>query len=163
MTDKAIMMGDYVDLKFLPGLKSARVFVDIPIEHSNVFLKMFDAPDRINPVKVVIARVQLPTAEPLAVAAQAAPIPNTSDKPRTPFRDMPRSQQAALKLQDDEFVLWLDNKNGNRMGIDTHTPDRLLKTVLGITSKRQLDFPDSTHGAKWDALLTDFDNRQHIR
>ena len=55
MDKAAVMRGVYVDCKFMPGLKSARISIDLPIEHSNEFLRMFGAPDRASPVAVAIA------------------------------------------------------------------------------------------------------------
>jgi hypothetical protein len=186
MTDKAIMMGDYVDLKFMPGLKSARVFVDIPIEHSNAFLKMFDAPDRSNPVKVVIARIALPDAEqpsgPQGPATHSGPVYSdgmsstqsnstategkASDKPRTPKS---RSQMAAIKCADLIFCNWLMDTYGDvwnsTFEFDQSIPtaaDKTLKLILGISSKKELDI-EGPKAEAWDKLLCDFEVRAYAR
>lgn len=171
MDTPAVIEGCYVDLKFLPGLKSARVFVDIPIEYSNQFLKMFDAPDRANPVRVAIARlataehsssgVSRPTTtgpDNALPSVQAPSAESQGQETRRHFRDLPKSQQAALKLQDEEFCAWLKASYGAAYEgwIDA---DHLLKKVLKITSKRQFDFPQSTHGENWDRLLASYDFR----
>ncbi len=162
MTDKAIMMGDYVDLKFLPGLKSARVFVDIPIEHSNVFLKMFDAPDRANPVKVVIARIELPTAEQPS-GPQGPPTPPDDSKVRTPKS---RSQMAAILCEDAAFQDWIDAEDHGVPPAayldETDYTRAILCDVLGITSRKELDsLPHK--GEAWDKLRASFDYRDRVK
>lgn len=97
--------------------------------------------------------------------APLKPTGEDRDKPRH-FRDMPRSQQAAIKCQDVEFIRWLwtvcPDACARHSGFNDFA-DRVLKERLGITSKKQLDFPDSTHGAKWDALLASYDFRDQVR
>lgn len=92
------------------------------------------------------------------------------DKPRTPFRDMKRSAQAALKCQDEafqEFVLLPLIRLGHpypfpKMDSDTENADAAIKYMLGITSKRELD-TDEAAGKRWLALLTDFEFRNQVR
>lgn len=176
--DKAVIQGCYVDLKFLPGLKSARVYIDIPIEHSNTFLKMFDAPDRANPVPVAIARLATSTAEQSSSPArgeahdgqsvQVGGLTSTqTDKPRTPFKDLPRSQQAALKLRDPEFQQWVAHAYpGLWRDVPLNGSDRenaanqVVKHLLGIESKRELD-SDPMRAAAWDRMQTTFDMRAY--
>ena len=192
MNKPAVMEGCYVDLKFLPGLKTARVFVDIPIEYSNLFLKMFDAPDRANPVRVALARLE-PAEHLSGVSRPTTPGPDNASpsvtapsaesqrqETRRNFRDLPRSQQAALKCQDTEFQNWLQYGYEDRLckkWFDTKagqiideggTPtgavvtDLVLKDVLGIDSKKQLD-TSPVLGAAWDKLLASYDFKDQVR
>jgi len=159
----AIFEADFVDLAFKPGLKVARLAFDIPIERAASFIAAFGAPDRVSPAKCAIARLtngpdigREPTPSPEARAEDR-------EKPRRHLRDMPRSQQAAIKLQDQEFCHWLAWKhNSLGMKVECDSPDAFLKSMLCILSKTDLDkWPEV--GAKWDALLTDFDCRNIAR
>lgn len=171
MNDKVAVMGDYVDIKWLHGLKVARVYVEIPIEESDRFIELFKRPDKASPVKVVIARLAEDVAEPLPSAAQAASTPTapTEVKTRTPFRDMPRSQQAALKCQDGGFQEWIKRKYytaWHEVPLCDEEPENAanetLKAVCGIKSKKDLD-AEGPSSRMWDQLRATFDNRDLIR
>jgi hypothetical protein len=180
-------MGDYVDLKFLPGLKSARVFVDIPIEHSNEFLKMFEAPDRANPVKVIIARYVTPAAEQslsdvsrdtdelrsdAPVVGAVRTLPDSAVEDRNKPRTFTKSQKAALKLRDYGFCDWLYNQYRPLVieleragtieegGSYADNADTVLKNVLGVNSKTELD-QDGPKAESFEKLLTSFDCRNY--
>ena len=167
----------YVDAKFMRGLKVMRISLDIPIEKSNEFLTAFGAPNAADPVPCAIARLDpekaltrhengsVSDAKALAADADAA-APHAdqakTDKPRTPFRDLPRSQQAAIKLQDGQFRYWMLQTFG---GInfpqgedDTEAFDAALKKKLGISSKKELD-TSPEKGEAFDRLLASFDYR----
>lgn len=165
MDRPAVIEGCYVDLKFMPGIKCARVSIDIPIEHSNTFLKMFDAPDRANPVPVVIARLATSTAEqPSGAQAPSTPKPD---------RAYTRSQIAAMKCRDDEFCIWIaktfpavfdkhyyqepGGPDGSKIAADL-----TLKEVLGIQSKKELDV-EGPKAQAFDKLLASFDYRNQVR
>lgn len=152
MSDRpAAMLGDYVDLRFMPGLKSARVFIDIPIEEANRFLKMFNAPDRAAPVKVAIARM----AE-KAVEEEGAHAPEDARQGRG-WDTMRRSAKAAVKLTDKAFKAWLvDTYWTGKEEVGDY--DGLLKRALGITSKKELDV-DGPKAVAFDRMLASFDYR----
>lgn len=86
--------------------------------------------------------------------AGSSPVGPTT-KERTPFRDLPRSQQAALRCQDQEFIEWIN-------AVDDSSADALLKRKLGIASKKELDI-DGPKSAAFDRLLTDYDLRHTVR
>lgn len=154
----AIMEATYVDAKFMPGLKVMRISLDLPIERSNEFLKLFGAPDRANPVWCAVARLQ-PVAEPLAEGAQA---------PATPEKK--RSNIAAIKCKEDEaFQIWLAEKYPNTWDrfylqnpISSEAADSTLKEVLCIQSRKELDVPGPAAEA-FDRLICSFDNRNYTR
>jgi len=165
MSDKpAVISGVYVDCKFMPGLKSARIAIDIPIEHSNEFLRMFGAPDRASPVAVAIAR--------LDVAALNAPtVPEKAVEPaKVEKAETKRSSRAYLMLRDAAFRSWLahhvpglwDDACGSRPGDEVEAADLTLKWMLNISSKTKLD-ADPEAAARFDALRTDFELRDLVR
>jgi len=179
MDKPAAIEGCYVDLKFMPGIKCARVSIDIPIEHSNAFLKMFDAPDRANPVPVVVARLATSPAEQSSSrlsgdtengpdgkapdpkagrsAGPATPVAEAQgqDKPRT----YTRSQIAAMKCQDQEFQVWL---GGSECRGNARWCNQLLKGQLDIMSKSELDV-EGPKAQAFDKLLASFDYRNQVR
>jgi len=83
------------------------------------------------------------------------------DKPRTPFNDLKRSQQAGMRIKEEPFKRWLNHEHG-----DDHAPavtyDEILKFVLNIQSKTELD-TDEAAGKRWDALLATYDHRNTVR
>lgn len=203
MSDKpAVVQGCYVDLRFMPGLKCARISVDIPIEHANGFLQMFGAPDRASPCSVAIARLA-PAEQPssglsrvtkasLAESADAGDLKSSegstlvagsSPAAGTTPRTRKRSEIAALKLKDPEFVDWLEETaasstdierahyggsyevgSGDKTwrGSEEDYGDDLLKDYLGITSKRELDL-DGPKAVAFDRMLESFKYRDQVR
>ncbi len=151
MTKPAVMQGSYVDLRFMPGLKVARVSIDIPIEHSNEFLRMFGAPDRASPVWCAVARLATP-AEPSGAQA-----PERSE----PKREYTRSQLAAIKCQDPVFASWIIRLDAPPYNAPARTADTALKSWLGIGSKRELD-SNPEKAANFDKLLASFDYRDRV-
>lgn len=169
MSKPAVMKGTYVDLRFMPGLKCARLSIDIPIEQSNEFLTMFGAPDRANPVWCAVARLQ---AAPSGankengpdVLTRAVPVPTDAvnlpphaeaegqDKPRT------RGQIAGMKLKDPSFQLWIARQCTKTvvMGATAaDTADAQLKLVLRIGSKTELN--EGPKADAWDRLLASYE------
>jgi len=156
----AAMFGSYVDAKWMRGLKVMRVMIDVPIERSNEFLEMFGAPSGTDPVPVAIARL---------VAEPSGPKPAPEGpKPQEP-RTYTRSQIAALKIKDRNFQDWLEGEYlevwGKEDAHDYSTEqltDAVLKSVLGIKSKRELDFEGSPAAINFDRIITSFDYRGQV-
>jgi hypothetical protein len=165
MNKPAAFLGTYTDLKFLSGLKVARVTLEIPIERSQEFIGMFGTPNKADPAWCAIARMDVEALNAPTVpdkAAEPAPVEKAKAK-RSP------SQMAALKCQDPIFQEWLFETMGH---IHTQEPtsfltdedyaDAILKEILGITSKRELD--TMAHKAEaWNKLLTSFEYRNQVR
>lgn len=75
-----------------------------------------------------------------------APEPPEKVKERKPFHTLPRSQQAALLIQDDVFRGWMGPRAWNAV-----EADRVIKARLGIASKRELDEPPNAE--LWDDMV----------
>lgn len=127
---------------------------------------------RMQIVCVLIGDDEEPLAPPqvsteVKAEAPAAKSKEEGEKERTPFRQMKRSAQAALKCQDPEFQAWLKSRvpGGDAciaLAEDAEgAADRRLKDELGIISKRELDI-DATMGAAFDKLLASFDYRHRV-
>lgn len=160
MTKPAAFMGVYTDLKFLSGLKVARVTLEIPIERSQEFIGMFGTPDKTNPAWCAIARLNVGNGAPGGAVAPAASADQAKDqdKPRT----YTNSQIAALKCRDAEFQIWL-GVDGN-LGPEERIAqaDEILKDRLQILSKRAID-TNPLVTARWNQLIASFDYRNAIR
>lgn len=168
MNKPAVISGVYVDCKFMPGLKSARIAIDIPIEHSNEFLRMFGAPDRASPVAVAIAR--------LDVAALNAPsVPEKAVEPAKVEkaegeRSSSRTQAAGRMVKEEAFQIWLAEAypaiwDRYYIDFDNFSPEaanNTLKEVLGIASKKELD-ANPAKGEAWERMLTTFKHRHTVR
>jgi hypothetical protein len=155
MDKPAVISGVYVDCKFMAGFKVARISIDIPIEHSNEFLRMFGAPDRANPVHVAVARLQEGASAPTVPekAVEPAPVEKAETK---------RSNLAAILCKNSEgFQAWLvDTYWTGKEDIGDY--DGLLKRALGITSKTEIDTnPDKAEA--WERMLTTFKHRNTVR
>lgn len=103
-----------------------------------------------------------PVASVTADAPAQAPMRTNAqdqDARHTPFRELKKAAQAALKLQDETFKAWLvDTYWTGKEEIGDY--DGLLKRALDITSKKELD-GNPYKGKLWDELLTSFDYRAH--
>jgi hypothetical protein len=78
----------------------------------------------------------------------AAGAVNALEPCRKPFHTLPRSQQAAILIQDERFRRWWDGGNDPL----PDAVDAAIKAHLGIISKRNLDQPGPTAFA-WDELV----------
>lgn len=163
MTDNLCTMeAVYVDMKFMPGLKVARVSLEIPIERSNEFIQMFGTPDRTDPVWCAVARLQAPKR---LLTEPAEPTPAKLETKR----EYTRSQIAAMRCADPAFQEWLQGARplewaeGERRGTTrSDVGAAALRAVLGIASRRELD-PEGPKARAFEALLTDFDLRNTVR
>ncbi len=168
MSKPAAFLGTYVDLKFLSGLKVARVTLEIPIERSQEFIGMFGTPNKADPAWCALARID--------VAALNAPsVPERAVEPaKVEKAERKRSNLAAVMCKENAaFQVWLAEKYPkvwdrfyyHEIGGSDASPaaaNDTLKTVLGIASKKELDaIPEAA--ARFDALRTDFELRDMVR
>jgi hypothetical protein len=157
MSKPAAFLGTYVDLKFMSGLKVARVTLEIPIERSQEFIGMFGTPNKADPAWCAIARMDVEALKAPTVpekAVEPAPVEKAKAK---------RSSKAYLMCQNYDFVTWmLPGQSFNSVADAWDKADRALKERLGIKSKSELD-TDPEAAARFDALRTDFELRDMVR
>ena len=155
--------------KSLATRKQLQVTLEIPEEYAETALKMLGTPDPSGTQWFALTRAQIGpqlgevTCEPSGNSvheecAHPSGIGKNEDKPRTSFKDMKRSAQAALKCQDKTFGKWLSVPRWAGEG----EVNAQIKANLGIESKTELD-TDPEKAAAWDALLCDFDMRELAR
>jgi hypothetical protein len=165
MSKPAAFLGTYVDLKFLSGLKVARVTLEIPIERSQEFIGMFGTPNKADPAWCAIARMDVEALKaPTAPEKPPEPAPVEKAAGGEVGRKLTRSQKAALKCQDKDFDAWLRTECERRSPDYRYvmTADEALKALLGINSKRDLD-TNGPCGDAFDRLLTSFEYRNQVR
>jgi hypothetical protein len=76
-----------------------------------------------------------------------------ADKPRRPFHEMSRAQQAGILCGDQTFKLWLSTAYPNTANmVDCADAVRLL---CGVHSRAELS-EDRVAGKKWDRIVTHF-------
>ena len=125
------------------------VIVSFVLHPDDVVPELLSAPIGEHYV-VALAPYEKAAAEAEQQPASPPPSPEKV-KERKPFHTLPRSQQAALLIQDERFRRWWD-------GGDDPLPDAVdaaIKARLGIISKRNLDQPGPTAFA-WDELVAQY-------
>ena len=99
--DKAVIQGTFADLKSVKTRSVVQMVVEIPIEQAEQVIKAFGFPQPGAEIAVAVARLD-------PEKAKAAPAP--PEKPKKRFHELPLSQQAALRCQDEQFTIFLHNK-----------------------------------------------------
>jgi hypothetical protein len=168
MTDAAVISAEFVDFRMIKTRSVAQIICEVPIEQLPGVMDKLGWPQPSSGIPVAIAKLNIgPGDGNDRVRDPTDQAPNAEakgqDKPRTPFKDLPRSQQAAIKCQDEAFQDWLipesavyDDKPRAQLC------DECLKRNLNIISKRDLDrWPEA--GANWDKVLASFDMRSIAR
>lgn len=155
--------------KTVPTRKVFQMVLELPIEKAADAIKLFGTPDSDGATWLAVARLIGPDAS--AQTGAVTPAARVSAPLGAPqgqgkvchFKDMDKSQQAAIMCRDDEFQSWMGGidpdgapafREGQAIG--------LLKQHLGIVSRRELD-TDPAKAKAWDSLLADFEYRDAVR
>lgn len=165
--------------KSLATRKQLQITLEVPEEFAATALKMLGVADPSGVQWFALTRLNssgvsrepddsgpLPRASTSDTSTTVEPSPTatkgeeTADKPVS-FRDKPRSVQAALMCRKEEFSEWLHWVNG-AIPNTLYNTDDLLKIVLGIHSKKELDTPGPKAEA-WDKLLASYEYRGMVR
>lgn len=142
MTDKAAIAGVYSDLKPVKTRGVLQIVIEVPMERADEVTRAFGWPQQGESQWLAVAR--------MANEPAPEPEPQPQDKPQRRFEEMPRSQQAALKCQDDDFQEWIGAR-GRPEHRETDTIHH-LRERLGVESRSQLD-TNAEAAKRWDALL----------
>lgn len=137
----------FADFRIVKGRKVAQFVFETPLEAADDALSKLGGLPRPDAERWVgIAPL---VGKPKAEQKPEAPAPEPEKvKERRPFHTLPRSQQAAILINDAAFQSWVGS---NRTPEET---DQMLKAHMGITSKRDLDRP--AHAEKWDRMVATF-------
>ncbi len=162
--------------KSLATKKQLQITLEVPAEFSSQALKMLGVVDPAGSQWFALTRL---TEQPVTPPAKAngpdslthneaanphAEPAKDQDRPRTPFRDMAPSQQAAIKCRDEMFRVWLVKDDGWARSCLDRAEDqgaeaaKILKHRLGIVSRKELDVPGPKQDA-WSRMLTTYEYR----
>jgi len=166
VSDKpAVIRAEFTDYRPVKTRKTLILSFEIPAEEQGAAFAALGYPVMGSSIWVAIARLQEGASAPTVPEKPAEPAPVEKAKAKR-FDELPRSQQAALKLRDGAFVTWIRNRYCDQFGLkhgEDVDPNRMLKVLLGIDSKRELDNPASGAVAAFDRLLTSFEFRDQVR
>lgn len=164
MSKPAAIQATYATFRHIQGRKVLQIVFEVPEEKSSEVLAFVGAPNHESARWFAIAKL-----DPSVAAGTDSPAQRASGempiKTARAWKNTPRSQQAAIKLQDPVFCEWLTKAYLARVSIKgLGTPEEILKAVLGIQRKRDLDNPEihPFKGEDWDRLLASFDYRERV-
>jgi hypothetical protein len=122
------------------------VIVSFVLHPDDVVPELLSAP--IGEHYVVALAPYEKAAEQAEQQPEAPPPSPEKVKERRPFHTLPRSQQAAILINDASFQWWVGS---NRNAAET---DQMIKAHMGIASKRDLD--QDIYAQKWDRMVEEF-------
>jgi hypothetical protein len=138
MTDAAFQ-AVFANVKNVPSRKTVQLVFELPVEQSKAALDVLGGiPDPSVSVHVAIARL----------VAKPAP-----DKPQ---RQRLTSERAAMLVKDRVFQQSLCARYPELAKDCMGSADDMLKHILGITSKRELDDPNSVARETFEKMETAF-------
>lgn len=150
MTAAAIISGDFSTFRHVQGRKVLQMIIEVPAEQAASVFSTFGYPGSGNPIPVAVARlVEEPAAE--------------EKRERTPFTELPLSQQAALRCAEPDFYTFMCSKF-RPDSIIPYDPKRdeksapsvpMLRHHLKIGSRRDLDLVEEK-GKAWLALEAEY-------
>ena len=157
---RAIIAGNYSDLKFIKTRSVAQVIVEIPIEQADAFLKMFGAPQPGKEIPVALARLVKEPSVKARETAQTHTRDNAdpkADRPKRAFADLSLPEQAGIRSQDQSFQMFL--MASGYAAADDHDAAEVVRRICNVKSRTELA-TDNIAAGKWLALNTSFEHWQ---
>lgn len=145
MTAPAAITAQLVDVRNVAAHKSVRLELHVPAEQAGLVMAAFGWPTMADPVPVALARLQ-PTAKPDATPAPA--------KERTPFADLPYSQQAAMRCQEPRFAEFLSDLFTTRIVGPQQAADR-IRMQCRVKSRSEI-LRGEESGDIWECIEADY-------
>lgn len=131
MSEPAALRAVLVDVRNINTDKEIRLELRVPAEHADRVFKAFGWPTKVSPVEVGIARL-----DPLSTVFDKS-------KPKPPFTEMKRSQQAALRCKEPAFWEFLEDHTNQRFVVDSEeAAARAVRTLCRVDSRSMLDGDD---------------------
>jgi hypothetical protein len=130
----------YSDWKLIKTRGVVQVVMEIPVGESDAAYEVLGGmPVHGKERWFGIAAINLSQAKEDAPAkpGQNAPKPDRVKQGKRDWRDMPYSQQAAIRVGEATFAAYLREEHPNDWH-ETHDADACLKLMCGIESKREL-------------------------
>lgn len=158
MNAPAAIQAQLVDVRNVSSHKCVRLEIHVPAEQAGDVMAAFGWPTMADPVPVALARL---VAE--HVTPDRSDTSGQTGAARTPFAELPLSQQAALRCAEPDFYRFMCTKfrPGTVIPFDpkkdanTAPSVPLLRQQLGIGSRRDLD-QDAEKGRAWRALDAEY-------
>lgn len=141
MTKPAAIQGSYADLKTIKSRSVVQVIIELPIERGEEVVRMFGFPQPGKEVPVALARLQ-----------PAPTIEHPPAKDRRAWEELPPSQQAAIRCDDQTFVMFLEQRGGPRAAED---PAEYVREHCGVKSRADIK-PGSPAAKQWFGLDSDY-------
>ena len=175
MTKPVVIGGWYTKVEYLTKMSVARVTVELPLDLWEQNHEVLGVPPSLDGAKKFVAVTRITEEAFKKWCHQASPQENGPDAVVTagaspsvavegqdrPQRSYTVSNIASAKLKEKSFSAWLvDTYWTGKEDIGDY--DGLLKRVLGISSKTELDVPGPAQ-ERWLSLLATYDNRAFVR
>lgn len=142
MSAPAIISGDFATFRHVQGRKVLQLVIEVPAEAASSVFSAFGYPGSGNPIPVAVARlVPQPIAKP------------DNDKPRTPFHQLPLSQQAAMRCDEIGFRAFIRERGGN--AADADEAASFVRLHCNVRSRADI-IEGTTAGDRWKELDADY-------
>lgn len=136
MTEPAAIKGTFSDYKLIKTRKVIQIIVEVPVEQQAQVFAALGYPMPDSETWVGVARL-----DPEKVKVR----PDTPEKPRRPFHDLPLSQQAGIRCGDEKFVAWLEDASpaawraAKNYSNDADIAAVVVRFICGVGSRADLD------------------------
>lgn len=157
MTNAAIISGELTTMRHVPTRKVYQLIVEIPAEAAAAAFAALGTPGAVDQISVAVARL-VDRREPAA--------PSLIEKPRTPFAELPLSQQAAMRCAEPEFQRFLHERQGaggvlHLRGDISDEVAAHVRFLCGVDSRSDIgkgpnDRSTNDSGFKWRALDAEY-------
>ena len=168
---KAVIQGNYSDIKNVKTRSCVQIIIEVPIEHAAQIQAVLGWPQPGSEIPVAIARLHDGAAdnhevnEPTSNAA-AAPSPDDAvpdgtfiqTKPKQSLDDMPYPQQAALLCKQEPFQAWIERRLPETKTFFGDREQRVRSAihVLCKVESRSEFQPDTRQGRNWQRLYKNY-------
>lgn len=146
MTKPAAIAGTFSDLKTVKTRSVVQMIIEVPIEHGEQIIAAFGFPRPGDEVPVAVARLD-------PEKAKATPV--ASKKPRRPFHELPLSQQAGIRCQDEGFRNFLSRMKFWQAATESEAAEYLY-SACGVESRAFLDTNEQA-GKVWQRINTAYE------
>lgn len=166
----AVLEGSYAGLRLVKTRRVAVIEIELPIEALPKIVNVLGAPDPASEVPVAIAKLSAdaarapsPTAEenrpsnskPDGEAARPRANPRAKNSwERTPWHELSRTKQAAIRCSDERFSEYIAARLPNLSADFTPIPE-IVRSFCGVRSRAELD-ENQDAAARWEELDADY-------
>jgi hypothetical protein len=157
-----VIKATFSDWRPVKGRKQLQLIFEVPLEETKEVLEMLGPPMPDRETWCAIARLDTDVAPPKLVDAlgaagftlrESVTISGEMQKPRQNFCDLPFSQQAAMRSNDEKFAAWLGVTPGDDCAA-------AIRQECFVTSRSQIR-KGTPAGNNWVALLRRYEYEEH--